>query len=50
VRDDELARKARHDAWLAKQLGLPPWSFSWGTVSSAYDATFCQSLVSVVYR
>jgi hypothetical protein len=50
VRDDELARKARHDAWLDKQLGLPPWSFSWGAVSSSYDATFCQSLVSVVYR
>jgi hypothetical protein len=50
VRANELARKARHDAWLGSQLGPPPWSYSWGGISSTYDAAFCQSRVQVVYR
>lgn len=50
VRDNELARKARHDAWLQTQLGPPPWSYPWGTVGSNYDAVFCRSDVIVEYR
>jgi len=50
VRANELARKARHEAWLQAQLGPSPWSYSWGTISSRYDQAFCQSLVIVAYR
>jgi hypothetical protein len=50
VRANELARQARHDAWLQAQLGPSPWSYSWGTISSRYDQAFCQSLAIVAYR
>jgi hypothetical protein len=50
VRDEELARKARHDGWLSRQLGPPPWSYPWGRASSELDAAACASLIIVAYR
>ena len=49
LRDTELARKARHDAWLDGQLGPPPWSYAWGKIGSGYDAVFVHSDVIVGY-
>jgi hypothetical protein len=45
----ELARKAKHDAWLTTQLGPPPWVYPWGRIESNYDPRSGASLVVVVY-
>jgi hypothetical protein len=45
----ERARKARHDTWLAEQLGHLPWSFSWGEVSSDYDPRGGSSGIRIAY-
>ncbi|MEJ7731169.1 MAG: hypothetical protein WKG00_18375 [Polyangiaceae bacterium] len=34
----EMERKNLHDSWLRARLGDPPWSFSWGSIWSDYDA------------
>jgi|ERR1019366_7242861 hypothetical protein len=49
LRDSELARKARHDAWLDGQLGPRPRSYAWGKIGSGYDAVFVRSDVIVEY-
>jgi hypothetical protein len=48
--EQELERKAIHDAWLRDELGQPPYAFSWGSVTSDYDARGCSSEIIVVYE
>jgi hypothetical protein len=48
--EHELERKAKHDAWLQNELGRPPYSYSWGSVTSDYDARGCSSEIIVVYE
>lgn len=45
----ELERKAKHDAWLRTELGAPPYTYSWGNVSSEFDAKGCTSDIIVTY-
>lgn len=47
--ENELKRKAIHDAWLEKELGEPPYKFAWGTVASDYDARSGNSSIVVRY-
>ena len=48
--EHELERRAKHDAWLRDELGQPPYAFSWGSVTSDYDARDCSSEIIVVYE
>ena len=45
----ELVRKKKHDAFLAAQLGPPPWAYGWGRIESTYDARGGSSLITFVY-
>ena len=47
--ENELKRKAIHDAWLEKQLGKPPYIYDWGAVSSVYDERSGGSSIVVRY-
>lgn len=49
TRDRELVRKAVHDQWLLKELGLPPYRFSWGDIESLFDEKACVSEIVVGY-
>jgi hypothetical protein len=46
--ENEMARKASHDAWLSRVLG-PNRNFSWGKVWSAYDERGAFSDMGVKY-
>ena len=47
----ERARKKRHDALLASELGgKGPWAYPWGSVESVYDPRAAASEILVVYR
>lgn len=45
----ELERKARHDEWLFKELGAPPYKYSWGSVVSDFDLKDRVSDIIVTY-
>ena len=47
--EKELARKARHDAFLAARLGPPPYVHAWGKVESVHDARGGSSSIIVSY-
>lgn len=48
--DLELQRKALHDRWLQTELGEPPYEYSWGTVTSEFDAKGVVSEIIVNYE
>lgn len=43
------AAKARHDAWLAKKLGPPPYAHGWGSIESTYDPRSVSSGITISY-
>ena len=45
----ELERKRLHDEWLKRELGNPPYRFSWGRLESTYDSKGCASAIIVSY-
>jgi len=45
----EMQRKTRHEDWLLKELGKPPYRFEWGEVASEYDAKGVSSAIMIVY-
>ena len=45
----EMERKARHDIWIAQELGPGPHKYAWGSVSSDFDPRGCASEIIVVY-
>lgn len=47
--EHELERKQVHDDWLRRELGEPPYRFSWGRVESNYDSKGCSSAIIVNY-
>jgi|SRR5688572_6003612 len=47
--ENELARMEVHDQWLRKELGNPPYDYSWGQVVSDYDQKGCASTIIVAY-
>jgi hypothetical protein len=49
TRELELQRKFVHDAWLRRELGAPPYKFSWGTVASELDEKGVASEIVVAY-
>ena len=49
-KEKEMARKDRHDKWLANQLGKPPYKLAWGQVFSVYDQQSGGSSIIVRYK
>jgi hypothetical protein len=49
TRELELQRKSVHDAWLRRELGVPPYKFVWGTVASELDEKGVASEIIVAY-
>lgn len=47
--ESEMRRKSLHDDWLQKELGEPPYRFSWGEIVSEFDAKGVSSAIIVVY-
>ena len=45
----ELRRKGLHDAWLVKELGKPPYQYSWGSIVSEFDQKACVSEIILTY-
>ena len=45
----ELQRKALHDSWLAKELGKPPYQYTWGNIVSEFDQKACVSEIILTY-
>jgi len=48
--DNELKRKELHDKWLEENLGIPPYAYDWGTVSSTYDSRAGSSSITFTYK
>ncbi len=45
----ELERKAKHDHWLAQELGNGPYQYRWGSITSDFDPRGCSSEIIIVY-
>jgi hypothetical protein len=45
----ELERKAKHDHWLAQELGNAPYLYNWGSITSDFDPRGCSSEIIIVY-
>ncbi len=45
----ELKRKESHDKWLEKNIGKPPYKYSWGEISSNYDPRSGSSMITIKY-
>ena len=45
----ELRRKKEHDKWLLKNIGDPPYEYSWGGISSDYDPRSGSSSITIRY-
>lgn len=48
-KEEESARKADHDTWLASILGPPPYAYGWGSISSEHDPLGGYSYIMVRY-
>lgn len=44
-----LLVKRRHDTWLARHFGSPPYSYGWGRVESTHDPRSASSSILVFY-
>lgn len=47
--NEELNRKVEHDKWLESKIGKPPYKYSWGEISSAYDPRSGSSMITIRY-
>jgi hypothetical protein len=48
-KQEELERKADHDAWLDSLLGPPPYAYEWGEIRSEHDPLGGYSSIVVRY-
>lgn len=48
--DEELKRKDLHDNWLEKNIGMPPYKYAWGEISSNYDPRSGSSMITIKYN
>jgi hypothetical protein len=49
-KDIEIDKKGKHDQWLKRKVGNPPYKFSWGEVSSNYDPRSGSSMITIKYK
>lgn len=47
--EHELVRKKKHDEWLLRELGRPPYRYDWGEVTSYFYHQHCESEIIVSY-
>jgi hypothetical protein len=45
----EMERKQMHDEWLLRELGPPPYRYSWGEIESDFDPRGCVSDIILNY-
>ena len=45
----QVDKKAKHDSWLLKSFGPPPYKFRWGEISSQFDPRSASSYITVRY-
>jgi hypothetical protein len=48
-KDNELKKKDKHDKWLKRKIGNPPYKYSWGEISSNYDPRSGSSMITIKY-
>jgi hypothetical protein len=48
--EKQMEKKRKHDAWLINEIGLPPYEYYWGGISSNYDPRSGSSTITVRYR
>ena len=46
----ELERKKLHDEWLKLMIGIPPYEYNWGYISSNYDPRSGSSMITIRYK
>jgi hypothetical protein len=47
---EEQRKKEEHDKWLLNKIGIPPYNYDWGTVSSNYDPRSGSSMITIRYN
>lgn len=47
---EEQRKKEEHDKWLLNNIGIPPYNYDWGTVSSNYDPRSGSSMITIRYN
>lgn len=45
----EIERKKENDMWLQKEIGLPPYKYYWGEISSVYNAREASSYIVIQF-
>ena len=48
--NDEIQKKELNDKWLEKNVGKPPYTYPWGSISSSYDPRSGSSSITIVYK
>ena len=48
--EKELQKKEYNDIWLIKDVGYPPYIFSWGKLQSVYNAKEASSYIMITYN
>lgn len=46
----EMQKKEFHDKWLEKNIGQPPYSYTWGLMASSYDPRSGSSSINITYK
>jgi hypothetical protein len=46
----QFNKKKMHDEWLLKHIGLPPYQYEWGSISSNYDPRSSSSIITIRYK
>lgn len=47
---EEKGKKEKHDEWLLRNIGKPPYKFAWGEISSNYDPRSGSSIITIKYN
>lgn len=45
----ERIKKEEHDKWLEQYIGIPPYKYLWGEISSDYDPRSGSSMITIRY-
>ncbi len=48
-KEEELRIKKYHDKWLENHLGVPPYKYQWGGISSLFDPRSGTSSITIRY-
>lgn len=48
--NDEMQKKELSDKWLEKNVGKPPYTYPWGSISLSYDPRSGSSSITIIYK